>query len=691
MGAGPAQTQGDGPSKSAILVSVWALSTLLWSIFTEPNKTFAARVILLQPLWLVRFAVSDPTWVQDLGLGLSLHWLYGLLWSHSWTFPTVKWTDLNSEYLHINLQIFALLGLCGGLAGSIVFRGQTLDSAEQRGPIREQRIEESLLPSLLLSSRTTHSRFFPEKHAFSYSYLFAGVPVDLRGRVSNVLSVDSASKGWFDIRSIDFLKRGQPHLSLAEKLKNYLHTQGVTDRDYAFAYLVTAPRFLGYSFNPVSFWYLYDSDAVLTMMILEVNNTFDERRMYLLRTDSSKVESSGSNDANKIQTFTETWEKDFHVSPFNSRKGSYSLRAMDPLAAFQTTGEVKIDNTITLLSSKDHPKLVARVWSSSAVEAAKMSQLQLLQFIARWWWVGLATFPRIVWEAQKLFFRRKLNVWYRPEIADTSVGRAYTADETSLEAIFRAFLTHSVENSDQPLRIVYEPAHHNEEEIVLYSPGFTYEEAHSRTLTLKVLSPAFYSRFVHYAHAKEAFDRECLATNDKNRTLVIEGVNALSVLLESMREAHKSVKTGQRNNSIINRQRWSLLRRLRCAPAATSYPVDEAPPKADYRVSDIRKFQYSDLDLYVRQSGTHESQYRQIVTTLFLAERAALGIPAVVVLGDWLIRATFLLATMAYSDSSSARVWDLLRARPVHRRDFVTGSVALLLANSVHLWSFIKG
>ncbi|RYZ78991.1 MAG: DUF1365 family protein, partial [Proteobacteria bacterium] len=40
-------------------------------------------------------------------------------------------------------------------------------------------------------------------------------------------------------------------------------------------------------FNPVSFWYIYDGDAQLKYMILEVNNTFDERRLYLLRPGSS--------------------------------------------------------------------------------------------------------------------------------------------------------------------------------------------------------------------------------------------------------------------------------------------------------------------------------------------------------------------------------------------------------------------
>jgi DUF1365 family protein len=82
---------------------------------------------------------------------------------------------------------------------------------------------------------------------------------------------------------MDYLDRSNTQNTLGEKLKQYLRSQGISENDYEFAYLVTAPRFLGYSFNPVSFWYLYDEDTNLKYMVLEVNNTFDERRMYLLK------------------------------------------------------------------------------------------------------------------------------------------------------------------------------------------------------------------------------------------------------------------------------------------------------------------------------------------------------------------------------------------------------------------------
>lgn len=223
--------------------------------------------------------------------------------------------------------------------------------------------------------------------------------------------------------------------------------------DYPYTYLVTAPRFLGYSFNPVSFWYLYNKEKELKAIILEVNNTFDERRMYFLK-DTEKREmkpiikgsngyvENGSHDVSRKSAsiepsrekssstkFTTKFLKDFHVSPFNSRKGSYTLSSQDPFFPC-LNGKGAINNTVTLSSSKDHVKLIARVFSTrSSIDPSSLDRWQRLKLVASWWWVGFVTYPRIVREAGKLFFRRKLHVWYRPEVLKDSIGRHETEDE----------------------------------------------------------------------------------------------------------------------------------------------------------------------------------------------------------------------------------------------------------------------
>ena len=187
-------------------------------------------------------------------------------------------------------------------------------------------------------------------------------------------------------------------------------------------------------------------------MILEVNNTFDERRMYFLKDAEPEDGDFGDKNGNLVPgeeshnvspdqnfpvqnspgRFASSWKKDFHVSPFNSRKGAYSLSAIDPFFPYLSSGAgaALVNNVITLSSSKQHSKLIARVFSSSdSVDPYKLRGWGTFKFIAAWWWVGFVTFPRIVREAGKLFFRRKLHVWYRPEVLKDSIGRSETEDE----------------------------------------------------------------------------------------------------------------------------------------------------------------------------------------------------------------------------------------------------------------------
>lgn len=674
-----------------LLILAWAFSTLWWSIFTPPDKTFAARVLLLQPTWALRIFTGDGTWIQDLSVLLFLHSSF-TLWAGFWSLPRIyNWisTNYDDDAMQVYILVFSMLCVCGLSAGGIVQRGTQIEERENHGPKREAAIEEALLPPLLVPSKTTHSRMFPQKHSFEYSYLFVGIPVGMTGRSSKAISVDGSPPSWFNIRAADYLFRGNKDLSLAEKLQVYLERQGISERKYSFAYLVTAPRFLGYSFNPVSFWYIYDGDAQLKYMILEVNNTFDERRLYLLRPGSidKDLEPAGDEQTNNALYFRETWQKDFHVSPFNSRKGTYSLRAIDPVAAFEQYGHVKVDNTIVLRSDKDHPKLVARVFSTDPpTSAITVENLELFKFVASWWWVGFVTFPRIVSQAFKLFFKKKLHVFFRPEVAPTSIGRIYTDEERDLEAYFCAFLTSVVEGTDKSLRIVYQAAHTNDSELVLYSSGYLREKEHERTLSIKVLSPAFYSRFVHYSHAKEAFDREALATDEKNRTLLIEPPHLLPFLLDAIKQA--TPQDPPHNHNPLSTLRWSLLRQLRCPPAEPAYSSTQPDPSTT--TTDIRIFPRSELDAFARYSPcTDGAAYRRTCTKLFLAQRFTLGFPVLITAVDILFRALLLLGAIVYS--SRSEVFDVLRPRAHTVEDVVPVVSLLLLANSVHIWSYLKG
>ena len=333
-----------------------------------------------------------------------------------------------------------------------------------------------------------------------------------------MLSAERSKKsGWFHVDPADYLSRGDGHLGLRGKLDAYLISQQMISAVYPYAYLVTAPRFCGYSFNPVSFWYLYSERKELTAMILEVNNTFDERRVYILErpepadeiTDmdknamqpqtsqgpSSQVtrndqfsreevtrimhqmmdDARATGEMAKLQhrvqnmpmeqqqqqqklegidpiehhfqtraykvletehqkrlqpkIFRSVWKKDFHVSPFNSREGSYNLAARDILP-FDIATLSKVSNTITLSSSGGHRKLIASVFSDGgAIDPTTMTSLEKVSLVLKWGWVGFVTFPRIIREAWKLYFKKRLAVFFRPEVAAGTIARHATETE----------------------------------------------------------------------------------------------------------------------------------------------------------------------------------------------------------------------------------------------------------------------
>lgn len=111
----------------------------------------------------------------------------------------------------------------------------------------------------MIPCRTTHTRLFQAKHSFSYPYFFVGVPVGWTSRAGTILSADCRSRPWeeagrrtwFSVEAEDYLERGTHPLGLCGKLSECLRSQGVRLEQYLHALLITAPRFLGFSLNPL--------------------------------------------------------------------------------------------------------------------------------------------------------------------------------------------------------------------------------------------------------------------------------------------------------------------------------------------------------------------------------------------------------------------------------------------------------
>lgn len=264
---------------------------------------------------------------------------------------------------------------------------------------------------------------------------------------------------------------------------------------------------MGYQNNPVSIWNLYSRDTELKAVLLEVNNTFDERHIYFVTPkdkEALKIEAVKG----KPPRFTNTWSKEFYVSPFNSRNGSYSVSTSDPFFP-SLSGSNPLDLTLTL-SSSERSFLVARVFSDGpAIDPSTMSVLEKTRFLLSWWWVGFATFPRTLVQAFKLFYKRSLPLVSRPEPIKVTISRHADSAQKFLEGLFRQFLEHLIETSESPLVLKYRPAGllDNASEI-MYSPSAQISPVLVKEIEISVLTPLFYTHFIKYINTFQALETE---------------------------------------------------------------------------------------------------------------------------------------------------------------------------------------
>ena len=157
-----------------------------------------------------------------------------------------QWTALLSAWMYrrslVNLATntpalvlrYPLWGFIGAFLLSLLNFKYFLSTRESRNGNAALSGNHGDLRPLVIPSRTSHTRLFPEKHSFSYSYLLVGIPIGWRGSLGSLLSADLDSiendglrprKGWFSVEATDYLHRGDDVHGLSGKLGTYLQTQ----------------------------------------------------------------------------------------------------------------------------------------------------------------------------------------------------------------------------------------------------------------------------------------------------------------------------------------------------------------------------------------------------------------------------------------------------------------------------------
>jgi DUF1365 family protein len=232
-----------------------------------------------------------------------------------------------------------------------------------------------------------HRRFQPARHEFSYGLFMAFLDIDRipeLTRISRFLSYNRWNWASFDERD----HFGDPRTPLRQRLRADAAASGIVLPDGPI-FLLTHLRYLGYNFNPISFFYCYDSAERLELVLAEVNNTFGEGHNYWLSPANQRPAGNGSSGKSRRYQCP----KAMHVSPFMDMRLDYDFVLTLPgerLTAHMNTlndGHSIFDATLNL---------ERRPWTAKS----------LMRALGRHPWMTAKVIAAIHWEALRLYWKK---------------------------------------------------------------------------------------------------------------------------------------------------------------------------------------------------------------------------------------------------------------------------------------------
>jgi DUF1365 family protein len=186
------------------------------------------------------------------------------------------------------------------------------------------------LRSQWLEGTVRHRRLAPVSHQFRYNTGMLAVDLSEWEAVTDVSRWFSLERfNWMSLKRNDYMpSRGG---SLEQAVRDQVE-EATGWRPDGPVELITHPRYLGYVFNPVSFYFCYHAGAnpaagdLPAVILAEITNTpWHQRHIYCLECDHPETLPSG------WQTLRFGFDKRFHVSPFNPMdqqyRWSFSFRA----------------------------------------------------------------------------------------------------------------------------------------------------------------------------------------------------------------------------------------------------------------------------------------------------------------------------------------------------------------------------
>ena len=248
------------------------------------------------------------------------------------------------------------------------------------------------MKSCFYTGHVWHERYSPKPHKLRYRVfsLFADLDeLDQLAKRNRLFSVDR-----FNLISLFTRDLGDPiadqRVPLKDRLSQLVEAESGEPYKAAKIFVLTYPRVLGFTFNPLTVFYCLDEAGEIDAIIYEVRNTFGERHNYVFRLDPGEA-FGGSHSA----------AKRFHVSPFFDRQGTYDFKLSKPSAS----AHVVIDY------AKGEERRLQAGFKGKQLD---ISDKTILALSVKFPFMTLKVVLAILWEALKLWLKG-IKVYTHPE------------------------------------------------------------------------------------------------------------------------------------------------------------------------------------------------------------------------------------------------------------------------------------
>lgn len=171
--------------------------------------------------------------------------------------------------------------------------------------------------AVIYTGRVVHKRLRPKQHALSYRVFSLLIDLDRVADVAGASNIFSYNR--FNLVSFHDRDHGPGDGTPAAVHAREIFSAADLDVSGCRLLMLAYPRVLGYVFNPLSVVYAVRPSGDLAALIYEVNNTWGERRSYVV--------AAGDEHAG---VYAQSARKELHVSPFAPATGRYGFRVTPP-------------------------------------------------------------------------------------------------------------------------------------------------------------------------------------------------------------------------------------------------------------------------------------------------------------------------------------------------------------------------